>query len=58
MHKDYKFRRAQIKEIQTRELREEKRVCPKTLEKFREKPYQQRYAEMMRGGGRINDDRH
>lgn len=57
MHKDYKLRRAQIKEIQMRELREEKRVCPRALEKFREKLFQQRYAEMMRDGGSTNDDR-
>ena len=55
MHKDYKARRAQMKSIQECELRIEKRVNRKALEKLREKPYQQRYAERL--GGVTNDDR-
>lgn len=51
MHKDYKYRRAQAKEIQMRETRQEKRVNQSALERFREKPYQQKYAEMLRDGG-------
>lgn len=51
MHKDYKLRRAEASEIQSRELRQGKRVDPKALEWFREKPYQMRYEEMLRKVG-------
>ena len=56
IHRDYKHKRAKMQSIQTMELREEKHINPKALEKFREKPYQQRYAERL-SGGRTNDDR-
>lgn len=58
MHKDYKARREQMRSIQERELRIEKRVNRKALEKLREKPYQQRYAERLNGGrtNEKNDD--
>lgn len=56
MHKDYKQRRAAIKGMQARELRLDKQVNKRAYEKFREKPYQQRYAEKLSGGGRTNDD--
>ncbi len=46
MHKDYKLRRAAIVEMQMRETRQEKRGNAKALKKFKEKPYQMRYAEM------------
>lgn len=52
MHKDYKQRRAEMKGMQERDLRLEKRVNKRAFEKFKEKPYQQRYAEIMKNGGR------
>lgn len=56
MHKDYKLRRAAIVDMQMREMRQEKQVNTKALEKFREKPFQQKYAEMLRNGGKADDD--
>ena len=49
MHKDHKQKRAAIIEIQDRELRQPKRVDQRALEKFRAKPYQLEYAEMIGG---------
>lgn len=56
MHKDYKLRRAAIVDMQMREMRQEKQVNMKAFEKFREKPFQQKYAEMLRNGGKADDD--
>ena len=47
MHRDYKERRAAIKQMQSRELRQEKVVNEKALGKLKSKSYQQKYAEMM-----------
>lgn len=49
MHKDNKLRRAARMEMQQRELRLEKRVNTDALKKFKEKPYQQKYEEMLKG---------
>lgn len=57
MHKDYKLRRAQIIEMHLRETRQDKHVNQSALEKFKEKSFQQKYAEMMKNGGKCNDDR-
>lgn len=57
MHKDYKLKRAQIIEMHMRKIRQEKHVNQSALEKFKEKPFQQKYAEMMKNGGKSYDDR-
>lgn len=51
MHRDYKQRRAADVNRQLRRLWPEKEVDQKALEKFREKPCQLKYAEMLRKGG-------
>lgn len=48
MNKDWKQRRASAEEIRRRNLGEEKRVDPKALEKFHQRPYQLIYMEKMR----------
>lgn len=54
IHKDHKLKRAARVEMQEREFRTEKHVRKEALEKFKEKPFQQRYAERLRGIA--NDD--
>lgn len=49
MHKDHKHKKAAIAGIQSRELRQPKRVDPRARERFHAKPYQLEYAEMMKG---------
>lgn len=51
MHKDNKLRRSAIKDIMRKNFAQPKEVDQKALEKFREKPYQLKYAEMLRKGG-------
>lgn len=49
MHKDHKYKKATIADIQSRELRQPKRVDPRARERFHTKPYQLEYEEMMKG---------
>ena len=48
MHRDWKQRRASAEWRKIRKMIDEKHVDPKALERFRQKPYQQIYAEKMR----------
>lgn len=48
MHKDHKYKKATITDIQSRELRQPKRVDPRARERFHAKPYQLEYEEMVR----------
>lgn len=48
MHKDHKHKKATIADTQSRELRQPKRVDPRARERFKAKPYQLEYAEMIR----------
>ena len=49
MHKDHKYKKATIADIQSRELRQPKRVDPRARERFKARPYQLECAEMMKG---------
>lgn len=48
MHRDWKQRRASAEGRKIRNMIYEKHVDPKALERFRQKPYQQIYAEKVR----------
>lgn len=48
MYKDHKHKKAAIEGMQSRDLRLPKRVDPRALERFRAKPYQLEYQEMMK----------
>ncbi len=54
MYADYKKRRAVTRGIQTMELRQEKHVEPEALKRFREVPFQLKYARKLKDGG--NED--
>ncbi len=49
MHKDHKHKKAAIAGIQSRELRQPKRVDPRARERFKARPYALEYAELMKG---------
>lgn len=49
MHKDHKYKRAAVAGIQSRELRQPKRVDPRARERFKARPYALEYAERMKG---------
>lgn len=49
MHRDSKTRRYTSAEIRERELRQPKHTDPESLRRFREKPYQLKYMEKLRG---------
>lgn len=51
MHRDNKLKRAAALELMQRRTRAEKHVDSKALEKFREMPYQLRYAEKFKESG-------
>lgn len=55
MHKDHKYKKATIADIQSRELRQPKRVDPRARERFHAKPYQLEYEEMVRKAGRTDE---
>lgn len=49
MYKDHKHKKAAIVGIQSRELRQPKRVEPRARERFKARPYALEYAELMKG---------
>ncbi len=51
MHKDHKHKKATTADIQSRELRQPKRVDPRARERFKTRPYALEYAEMVRKAG-------
>lgn len=55
MHKDHKYKKATIADIQSRELRQPKRVDPRARERFKAKPYQLEYEEMVRKAGMADE---
>lgn len=55
MHKEHKIKRALVKDIQRRELRQEKHVDPEALKKFREVPFQLKYARKLKEGGKADE---
>ena len=52
MYADYKKRRAVTRGIQMMELRQEKYVDTEALKRFREVPFQLKYARKLKGGGK------
>lgn len=55
MHKDHKYKKATIADIQSRELRQPKRVDPRARERFKARPYGLEYAELVRKAGRTDE---
>lgn len=55
MHKDYKAKRAALREMQERRFRPEKRVDQEAIAKFRGKPYALVYAEKLKELKKNND---
>jgi len=55
MHKDHKHKKAAIAGIQSRELRQPKRVDPRARERFKARPYTLEYAELIRKAGRADE---
>ena len=55
MHKDHKYKKATIADIQSRELRQPKRVDPRARERFKARPYALEYAEQIRKEGRADE---
>lgn len=51
MHRDHKLKRAAALELMQKRTRAEKYVDGKALEKFREMPYQLRYAQKLKESG-------
>ena len=52
LYKEHKIKRALMKDIQRRELRQEKYVDPEALKRFREVPYQLKCARRLRDEGK------
>lgn len=55
MYKEHKVKRALMKDIQRRELRQEKHVDPEALKRFREVPYQLKCARKLKDGGKTDE---